>query len=105
MGSDFLVAAGQVVGALVGVGLLGLCFYVGVTWGGLKRAISTTSAAVARTEEKVDGFGPRIERIELTLHGPLGDNGLYQDVRDIKTQLRETPGTPARRRTDRRKVS
>ena len=103
MDSQFWLAAGQVVGVIGGLGLLTLMFYVGLSWGEVKSTVTTTSASVVHIETRVNEFAPRIQRIEQTLHGPDGNNGLYSDVRQIREQLREAPGTPRRRRTDDRK--
>lgn len=102
---EFIKAAGAVFGFIGGGAVVVLAFKIGSSWSGLRRDVSETKCTANRTETTVDKHAEQLQAINMTLHGPLGDNGLYSDVRSIKAQLQETPGSPRRRRTDKRKAA
>lgn len=101
---EFLRAFGIAFGLLAGAGVIGLVFKVGLTWGAVSRDIATTKQTVERTEVTVQDVVPRVQRIEQTLHGPDGNNGLYGDVKDLRRRFEDNPAISKRRKTDKRKA-
>ena len=97
---EFLQAFGTAFGILAGSGVLALFFKVGMSWGSVSRAVARTDTAVNDPEH---GLVPRVQRVEQTLHGPQGDNGLYSDVKELKRRLEDDPAIPKRRVTDKRR--
>ena len=87
---------------VTGGGLLFGVFRFGLASGELQNDVADIKAVALRTEEKVDELGPRVQKIEQTLHGPDGTNGMYSDVKELNRRLDDKRGTPKRRRTDRR---
>jgi hypothetical protein len=99
---EFLQALGTVFGIIAGGGFLVLVFKIGLSWGSVQRDVTTTKEAVERTEVTVQNVLPRVERIEQTLHGPEGNNGMYSELRDMRRRFDDLPTVPKRRRTDRK---
>jgi len=102
---EFLQAFGAVFGILAGGGLLVLLFKIGATWGELRQDVTDTAKIVGGSAVAISEILPRVQRIEQTLHGVSGDNGLYSDVKELKRRFEDSPSVPTRRKTDRRKVS
>lgn len=89
-------------GIVAGGGVIGLALKIGIGWGVVSRDVATTKAAVDRTELTVQDVVPRVQRIEQTLHGPDGNNGLYSDVRELRRRFDDAPAVPKRRKCDRK---
>jgi hypothetical protein len=102
--AGFLVAAGQVVGGIAGAGLLGLLFQIGLSWGEVKRDVSSTKRAVERIEPIAAEHAQALKTINQTLHGPEGGNGLYGTVKKLDERFdeieRRLPDHRGRRSTD-----
>lgn len=87
MNPAFYSAAGQVIGWLAGTGLLVLFFWIGLSWGRIRRDVSSTKQGVQRIEPIVGEHARALQSITQTLHGPEGGNGLYSVVRKIDERL------------------
>ena len=90
-------------GGVVGIPVLKFIWRVAGQWADMSANVATAKATGERTEEAVGKHGERIQRIEQTLHGPEGNNGMYSALRDIERRLAEKEPNPARRSTDKRK--
>ena len=97
--AGFLRAAGAAFGLVAGGGVLVATLRIGMSWGEVRQAVKRTDFAVNDPET---GLVPRVQRVEQTLHGPEGNNGLYSDVKELKRRFDDAPGIPRRRKTDRR---
>jgi len=91
----------QAFGAVGGLGVIGLAIRIGISWGEVSRAVTRTDKAVNDPEV---GLVLRVQRVEQTLHGPEGNNGMYSDVKELKRRFDDLPGVPTRRKTDKRRV-
>lgn len=110
---EFLVAAGQIFGTVLSLVVLVGAVRVGRTYGTLTANAETARKSSERTEALVIEHGPRIQKIEQTLHGPQGQNGMYGAVRDLQISVQEIKdqrtgpadrrNAPRRPKTDRRK--
>jgi hypothetical protein len=100
MDTEFVKAAGQVVGAIGGFGLLSLMFWIGLSWGTIKRDVATTKAAVERIEPNVAEHAQALRTVNQTLHGPEGGNGLYGTVRKLDERFDEFERRLGRDRRD-----
>ncbi|MGK2933701.1 MAG: hypothetical protein ACSLFE_00450 [Gemmatimonadaceae bacterium] len=113
MNSDALIAAGQVMGGALSLVIIAGAVKIGSTYKGVVGDVAYTKGACAEIKQTLKEHTPRIEKIEITLHGPLGDNGMYQAVRELKVGVQEIrdqrmgpadrrkesrPGKPRRRR-------
>ena len=87
---------------VTGGGLLYGVFRFGLSSGELTTDVTAIKATADRTETKVDEISQRVQKVEQTLHGPDGSNGMYSDVKDLKRRFEDKPSAPKRRRTDRR---
>lgn len=108
---EFLVAAGQIFGTVLsGVILVG-AFRVGGTYKGVIRDVAETKGDCKEIKQTLQDHSPRILKIEQTLHGPQGQNGMYgavkelqitvQEIRDERVGVADRRKTP--RKSDRRK--
>lgn len=88
----------QAFGAVAGLGVVGLAIKIGIGWGVLQRDVAATAITTSETHEKVAELLPRVQKIEHTLHGPDGENGMYSDVRELKRRISDRL---ERRRSDR----
>ena len=103
---EFLQVFGVVFGIVAGLGTtFAVVFKFGRVTGDLQRDVQETKAIATRTEGTVNEYGPRLQRIEQTLHGVNGENGLYSDVKELKRRVEDRPATPMRRKTDKRRAS
>lgn len=92
------------------MGLLGLCFWVGLSWGEIKRDVSTTKKGVERIEPVVGQHAASLQAINQTLHGPEGRNGLYGTVKklderfdEFERRLTNKSPHPSRRGSDKKR--
>lgn len=90
----------QTFGAIGGLGVIGLAIRIGISWGEVSRAVSRTDKAVNDPEI---GLVSRVQRVEQTIHGAQGDNGMYSDVKDLKRRFDDLPEAPTRRKTDKKR--
>lgn len=98
------MAAGQIFGATLSVVVVVGAFRVGGTYKGVIRDVSETKTACTEIKQTLQDHSPRIFKIEQTLHGPQGQNGMYGAVRELQVtvqEIREQRVGPA----DRRKVA
>lgn len=90
-------------GGVVGFPVIKFIWRVAGEWRAMADNVVSAKKTSERTEITVNGYGARIGRIEQTLHGPEGNNGLFQSVREIERRLFDTTPNPGRRKTDVRK--
>jgi len=89
MGSEFWMAAGQIFGTVASVVIVVGAFRVGGTYKGVVRDVAETKAACADIKDTLHDHSPRILKIEQTLHGPQGQNGMYGAVRELQITVQE----------------
>lgn len=86
---EFLKAAGTAFGLVAGGAVVGLAFKIGISWNDLRRDAREGKACALDTQQTLNAdISPRLQRLEQTLHGPEGNNGLYQTVRDLDSWMR-----------------
>lgn len=100
---EFIVAAGQIFGTVLsGVILVG-AFRVGGTYKGVIRDVAETKGDCKEIKQTLQDHSPRILKIEQTLHGPQGQNGMYGAVRELQVTvqaIRDERVGPADRRKE-----
>lgn len=87
MGTEFWQAAGQIFGVTMSGVLLFGAFRVGGTYKGVVRDVAETKTSCAEIKETLHDHSPRILKIEQTLHGPQGQNGMYGAVRELQISV------------------
>lgn len=102
MSSEFWMAAGQIFGTVASVVIVVGAFKVGGTYKGVIRDVAETKTACSDIKQTLQDHSPRIFKIEQTLHGPQGENGMYGAVRELQIsvqQIRDERIGPADRRS------
>jgi hypothetical protein len=89
MGSEFWQAAGQIFGTVASVVIIVGAFKVGGTYKGVVRDVAETKDSCSSIKTTLEDHSPRILKIEQTLHGPQGQNGMYGAVRELQITVQE----------------